>query len=129
MRARGTGWFQRGYHILTINGARKPAHVAIAERALGRSLPPKAGVHHMDENRQNNDPTNLVICPDERYHNLLHIRIRSFAATGYWHWRKCPYCKRYDDPANMRGEKCGRYVHRECSAKARRAAYAKRAAA
>jgi hypothetical protein len=128
----GSGWVQRGYRIATVNGERKPEHVIVAERALGRPLPPGAVVHHIDENRQNNAPTNLVICPSNKYHRLIHQRLDAFKASGYWHWRKCPYCRTYDDPANMSAQKCGkyedRYVHPRCVAASRRAAYAKRSA-
>lgn len=54
-------------------------HVVMAEKALGRPLPPGAEVHHMDRDRTNNNtksPWNLVICPDHAYHLLLHRRAR-----------------------------------------------------
>jgi len=50
----------------------------IAEQALGKPLPKGALVHHADGNALNNDPENLVICPDNAYHNLLHKRLRQF---------------------------------------------------
>jgi len=31
-------------------------------------------VHHVDGNRSNNTPSNLVICPNDSYHSLLHAR-------------------------------------------------------
>ena len=123
----GEGWVQRGYKYFTVNGKNTREHIIIAERALGRPLPRNVDVHHVDENRLNNAPSNLVIC-SRKYHKLLHTRMNAYKASGHWDWRKCPYCKQHDDPANMRGEKCGRFVHRECSAKARQAAYAKRRA-
>lgn len=118
----GAGWIQRGYHFVTRQGRNVPEHRIVAERALGRLLPPAAVVHHVDENRQNNAPSNLVICPDDKYHKLLHVRMDARAACGNANWRKCPYCRQYDDPARMRGEKSGRFVHRECSARAKRQA-------
>lgn len=39
-------------------------------------------VHHVDGNRQNNAHSNLVVCQDRRYHNLLHVRQRVLAAGG-----------------------------------------------
>lgn len=58
------------------------AHIAIAQKAIGRPLPEGAEVHHFDENPTNNDPSNLVICQDRAYHKLLHKRQRIVAAGG-----------------------------------------------
>lgn len=57
-------------------------HHIIAERALGRPLPRGAQVHHFDENKRNNANANLVICQDNAYHKLLHVRQRVKAAGG-----------------------------------------------
>jgi HNH endonuclease len=58
------------------------AHVVIAERVLGRPLPQGAEVHHVDGNKKNNAPSNLVICQDRKYHALLHMRKRVLDAGG-----------------------------------------------
>jgi hypothetical protein len=39
-------------------------------------------VHHFDENKRNNEPSNLVICQDRGYHLLLHIRQRTMKSGG-----------------------------------------------
>jgi HNH endonuclease len=54
-------------------------HTLVAERALGHYLPTGAVVHHVDGNKWNNTPTNLVICQDQAYHVLLHKRQRALA--------------------------------------------------
>lgn len=124
---RGLGWLSaKGYRMRMVDGKKKPEHVLVAEQALGRPLPRGACVHHLDENPLNNAPTNLVICPSNKYHRLIHQRLDAFKACGNYEWRKCPYCRRYDDPARMRAEQSGRYVHAACSASARRTAYARR---
>ena len=52
----------------------------IAEQAYfahtGKKLPKGSHVHHMDRNRANNDPSNLVICQDAETHNAIHARGR-----------------------------------------------------
>jgi len=99
-------------------GERVPPYVPIAEKALGRRLPKGAEVHHIDENPFNNEPTNLVICPDAAYHKLLHQRQRAFNACGKYHWRKCQFCGQYDDPENLWLSRKKAY-HRHCAAAAR----------
>lgn len=88
---------------------KKLEHVMIAENALGKSLPKRAVVHHVDENPLNNSPTNLVVCQDQRYHILLHVRMRAIAACGNPDWRPCSRCTKYDDIANMKPR--GRQYH------------------
>lgn len=89
-------------------------HVLIAEAALGKVLPPKAVIHHTDEQHGTVDPLGIVICPDDAYHKLLHIRSRALRESGNANWRKCWVCKRYDDPRNLRINKAHVY-HQECN--------------
>lgn len=96
-----------GYRIIgegdsNNGGTRRGEHVLVAEKALGRKLPEGVEVHHVDEVKLNNEPSNLVICPDRAYHMLLHRRTRALDACGHADWLKCPYCKQYDAPENMR---------------------------
>ena len=51
-----------------------------AERALGKTLPACVPVHHVDGTRRDNTP--LVICQDDAYHKLLHVRTRVLAVGG-----------------------------------------------
>ena len=76
-------------------------HIVVVERVLGKPLTLKAVIHHIDENRSNNHPSNLVICEDRAYHKLLHYRMRAFKACGHANWMKCEYCHQYDAPGNM----------------------------
>lgn len=78
------------------------AHVAVVEKALGKRLPAGAIVHHADDNPSNNAPGNLVVCPSQQYHRLLHSRAEAYDACGNANWRKCQYCQTFDDPANMK---------------------------
>ena len=91
-----------GYLIRQLDGVVKMDHVRIAEKVLGKSLPVEAIVHHANEIRSDNRNDNLVICPDNAYHKLLHRRMRAIAASGHADWRKCGYCGKYDAEKNMR---------------------------
>lgn len=52
------------------NNGYVPEHRLVAERVLGRRLKPEEVVHHKDDDKQNNAPTNLVVYPD----NATHMR-------------------------------------------------------
>ncbi len=74
----GLGTINRdGYVVFNINGVPTYEHILKAEKALGRPLPKGAVVHHMNRKPWDNDtPLNLVICPDQGYHLLLHRRMK-----------------------------------------------------
>jgi hypothetical protein len=76
-------------------------HQMLAASALGKPLPEKAVVHHVNGDSRDNRPANLVICEDQAYHGLLHTRTRAYEACGNASWRKCKFCKQYDNPANL----------------------------
>lgn len=75
-RENGTGWMAKKYIQVSIKSRRTYEHIVVAERALGKPLPNGAVVHHVNLDTHDNRPCNLVICPDEAYHRLLHKRMR-----------------------------------------------------
>jgi hypothetical protein len=122
--APGTGWLSKetGYRFL----GKKPEHIVLAEKALGKKLPVGAQVHHVDYNRSNNGPFNLVVCPNQEYHYLLHVRTDAMLACGNPNFRKCRFCGQYDDPVNLRFTPDGnratpRAFHTKCSQEKQRA--------
>lgn len=68
------------YRFVGGSSKRVLLHRDRAERALGKSLPPNAIVHHADGSRSDDAP--LVICQDDAYHKFLHMRMRIQAAGG-----------------------------------------------
>ena len=102
-----TTYFERG---------RRREHVIIAERALGKPLPAGAHVHHVDGDKHNNDPRNLVVCQDVAYHRHLHTRQRAKASCGNADWWQCVYCRKWDAPEAMAtvGTRPSVHYHRTC---------------
>lgn len=117
-RKRGTGSIIFGYMAHTKNGVMKFAHVMVAESVLGRKLPSRAVVHHVNGDRLDNRPANLVICNDAAYHRIIHRRLNALNACGHAHWRKCWICKQYDAPENLSISPNGMNIrHRDCDNK------------
>ena len=96
-------------------------HILVAEKALGKPLPPGAVVHHCGTV---DDQTQLVICQDQAYHMLLHRRLRALKACGHANWRKCKICKQYDKPENLVVRTDNRNVyHKKCKSQYDRERY------
>jgi len=94
-------------------------HVLVAEKAFGGRLPAGAVVHHIDYDIQNFANENFVVCPDESYHNLLHMRTNAYDACGNADWLKCYFCKEYDAPENVKplrkaGRRVTTFYHNDC---------------
>lgn len=70
----------KSYRMTSTSGRLVLAHRQRAVRALGRALPERAVVHHADGSKALDAP--LVICQDQAYHMLLHLRMRVVAAGG-----------------------------------------------
>jgi len=91
-------------------------HVLVCEEALGKPLPSGSRPHHVNEKRDDNRPENLVLCQDLAYHKLLHRRLRALRACGHPSWRKCKFCKKYDEPSKLYIGSSSQVFHRRCHA-------------
>ena len=68
-------------------------HRLLVEKILGKLLPNKAEIHHIDGNKSNNDLSNLIVCPNRKYHFLLHSRQRLInAKVSPWTHVWCTKC-------------------------------------
>lgn len=106
---------KKGYlRIAVPNRGSIAQHILIAEAVLGKLLPKGVEVHHVDGIRSNNANSNLVICPNAKYHKLLHTRTLALNACGNPNYRKCNYCHQWDDPINMVIFGNERFKHRAC---------------
>jgi len=72
-------------------------HILIAEKALGKPILRIHHIHHFPKAPSGQ----LIICQNQAYHSLLHRRYRSLMACGNPDFRKCPFCKKYDDIKNL----------------------------
>lgn len=57
-------------------------HRVVAERMLGRPLQPGEIVHHIDGNRHNNDPSNLMVMTQSE-----HLREHLLNGDGRFEWQ------------------------------------------
>lgn len=103
-------------------------HVELCEKAIGKRLPKGSRVHHVNGIWRDNRPENLVLCPNEFYHQLLHKRTRALDGCGNTNWRPCKYCKKFDDPLTMKLTTNKQYIHTNCKTKERNAYRARKAA-
>lgn len=72
-----------GHGYITVHVGRKRKqyeHILVAERSMGRSLRQGEVVHHINCNRTDNRPENLLVCTIQ-YHLQLHKRMRRHP---YW---------------------------------------------
>lgn len=90
-------------------------HIVIAEKIYGKPLPKKSVIHHANGNGFDNTPSNLVICENHSYHMFVDQRRRAYEACGHPNWRKCNFCKQYDDPKNFYLLKSNRAHHKKCA--------------
>lgn len=82
-RCKGKGRYlgADNYEEVSIQGKRKPAHVVLAERIIGRDLSGKI-VHHIDEDKRNNANSNLIVLENRAEHNKLHQKLRIVKMGG-----------------------------------------------
>lgn len=59
------------HHLADVRGYAYE-HRVVAEKKLGRRLRKREEVHHKDENRSNNDPSNLIVAKDHLEHAVHH---------------------------------------------------------
>jgi hypothetical protein len=57
------------------NVTRKLRHREVVEQRDGRELDPKEVVHHLDGNKKNNSPDNLLLCSDKSEHRHVHAQL------------------------------------------------------
>jgi IS30 family transposase len=54
-------------------------HIVIAEKKYGHLITKDTPIHHIDFNRQNNNPNNLYLCNGHKEHRDIHISLENIA--------------------------------------------------
>jgi hypothetical protein len=90
-------------------------HVVVVSKAIGKWLRKSARVHHVNEDRQDNRPGNLVACDSVGYHSLLHARTDALNACGNPNYRRCSFCGTWDAPGHLHRAK-SHWYHLKCAA-------------
>jgi len=87
-------------------------HIIVMENLLGRPIEITEAIHHINEDKSDNSPGNLMVFKTRTMHTKYHKRLEAFAACGHYDWLKCCYCHQYDDPKNLK-----RNHHKQCEQK------------
>ena len=75
-------------------------HIVVAEYKLGRPLSKDEVVHHLDENKYNNEPENLIVFKTNADHSAFHKGVDAVQDGDVW-WcpdksinkmKTCPVC-------------------------------------
>ena len=108
-----------GYWYIRDKGRNIRVCRLVACAILGRPLLRNEQAHHADGCRSNDSPENIIVCNSGSDHVQLHLLLRSKKESGHYSWRKCCYCKQYDDPKNMvkkitKSHHLGEYFHKLC---------------
>jgi HNH endonuclease len=101
------------YLYIKVNGKTVTAHRHVVESILGKPLPVGAVIHHWDEDKKNNDSSNLAVFPDEAYHRLIHQRMRAMEVCGNPNALRCHICHGYGDQEDIRIRKIGVHTKSE----------------
>lgn len=69
----------RGVKTYRQGGKRKFVHRGVVEHILGRPLSRDEIVHHIDLDKLNNNPHNLLLCKNKSFHRKVHLQLESIA--------------------------------------------------
>ena len=70
-----------GYKVLSIRGVEVYEHRLVAEQMISRPLERDEVVHHIDGNRTNNSPENLVVMKRQE-HDKIKVKTKQYFHTG-----------------------------------------------
>ena len=98
-------------HPCAFKDGRVYEHRLEVEKDIGQYLLPTEQVHH---HYLSKGGYFLAVCRNHIEHNEMHTYEEAFRYSGHWDWRKCVYCKQYDNPNNLSNNSQGVY-HKLCN--------------
>ena len=112
-------------HPHTNSGGHVLEHIVIAETMLGRMLNPGETVHHIDHNKKNNSPDNLLVFKTRADHTLCHSGCQIYKEGDVWRairkTGKCEECGKDIFLSNCKMKYKKHYCSLECKMKAEKA--------
>ena len=99
-------------------------HIIIAEQELGRELKPREVVHHIDHDKLNNDPENLMVFRSENDHKAYHAGEKiaqhpDGTWSARWRYYMCKQCGKTFLLTSGRKIRNNMFCSKECSYKYR----------
>jgi len=98
-------------------------HVIVAEQKIGRELKDEEVVHHIDENRSNNSPENLMVFANTAEHSAYHATHEAYQIDNIWYAsrkrkpKECKICGKMFIPKykniNYCSHKCAQKANRK----------------
>ena len=67
---------ENGYAFVKTEDGWYPEHKLVVEKFIGRKLKPNEVVHHIDENKLNNDISNLMVFQSQKEHAEFHNKTK-----------------------------------------------------
>jgi len=110
---------QYSKHHRAWSDGRVYTHILIAEKKLGRELKEGEVVHHIDGNKLNNDPDNLMVFISDADHKSFHAGADAYQNDdGAWYCKRepyaCKFCGRKFILASGRKKREHMYCSKEC---------------
>jgi len=71
-----------GYVFVKVGTTLIPEHRLVAEEHLKRLLESNEVIHHIDQDRTNNNPSNLMLFENQKAHQKFHLKLKQFGLTN-----------------------------------------------
>lgn len=108
-------------HPRAWKNGRVPEHIIVAEQKLGRPIKVNEVVHHIDGDKANNSPENLIVFRSDSDHNTYHMGgVEPHQVDDYWVCERkltiktCQHCGKQFQVLQHRNKTRTRYCSMKC---------------